>query len=121
VALFIHAYVHLQHSHVWIAFTGALGRIFINPAHHRRTTPTIPSTTTPIFGSCLELWNWLFGTLYVPQKAREPLRFGVPGHTDAHTVKAEMLRPFVEAARHLKSMLGHRDEPLVPVVERKPG
>jgi len=104
VALSIHAYVHLQHSHMWIAFTGALGRIFINPAHHQA-----------------QLWNWLFGTLYVPQKAREPLRFGVPGHTDAHTVKAEMLRPFVEAARHLKSMLGHRDEPLVPVVERKPG
>ena len=124
LVLFIHAYVHLQHSHIWIAFTGALGRIFISPAHHQVHHSDNPKHYNTNFGSCLALWDWLFGTLYVPQKTREPLRFGVPGHTDAHTVKAEMFRPFAEAAAHLKPMLGRRDEPLAPaasVAERKPG
>ncbi|MGB9261025.1 MAG: fatty acid hydroxylase, partial [Pseudolabrys sp.] len=35
LVLFIHAYVHLQHSHMWIAFRGVLGRIFVSPAHHQ--------------------------------------------------------------------------------------
>ena len=29
LVLFIHAYVHLQHSHMWISFRGVLGRIFV--------------------------------------------------------------------------------------------
>jgi hypothetical protein len=36
------------------------------------------------------------------------LRFGVPGDTDAHTVKAELLRPFAEAAGHLKPLFPTR-------------
>src|SRR5262249_20382239 len=35
LVLFIHAYVHLQHSHMWIAFRGVLGRIFVSPGHHQ--------------------------------------------------------------------------------------
>ncbi len=120
LVLFIHAYVHLQHSQIWIAFTGVLGRIFISPAHHQIHHSDNPRHYNSNFGSCLALWDWLFGTLYVPQKEREPLRFGVAGHTDAHTVKAEMLRPFAEAAGHLKPLLGRRRAPLAPAAERKP-
>ena len=35
LVLFIHAYVHLQHTHMWISFRGALGRLFVSPAHHQ--------------------------------------------------------------------------------------
>ena len=35
LVLFIHAYIHLQHSHMWISFRGLAGRIFISPAHHQ--------------------------------------------------------------------------------------
>ena len=40
---FIHLYSHLQHTHIWIAFRGVLGRVFVSPAHHQ-----IHHSTNPI-------------------------------------------------------------------------
>ena len=33
--LFLVTYGHLRHSHMWIAFTGPVGRILQSPAHHQ--------------------------------------------------------------------------------------
>ncbi len=79
LVLFIHTYVHLQHSHMWISFRGALGRIFVSPAHHQVHHSGNPKHFNKNFGSCLALWDWMFGTLYVPAKEREPLTFGFCG------------------------------------------
>jgi len=105
LVLFIHAYVHLQHSHMWISFRGVLGRIFVSPAHHQVHHSGNPKHFNKNFGSCLALWDWIFGTLYVPAKEREPLVFGFPDHVNAHTVKGELVEPFVNAAGHLKPAL----------------
>jgi len=120
LVIFIHVYVHLQHSHMWISFTGALGRIFISPAHHQVHHSDNPKHFNTNFGSCLALWDWVFGTLYVPQKEREPLTFGVPGHTEAHTVKAELTDPFVKAAGHFKPLLPKRpaEAAAIPLADR---
>lgn len=101
LVLFIHAYVHLQHSHVWIAFSGLLGRILVSPAHHQVHHSADPKHFNKNFGSCLALWDWMFGTLYVPGKKRERLTFGFPGEPDAHTVKGEFVDPLVKAGRRL--------------------
>lgn len=94
LVLFIHAYVHLQHSHMWIAFRGWLGRVFMSPAHHQIHHSTNPVHFNKNLGSCLSFWDWLFGTLYVPSKKREKLTFGVePHHADAHTITGEFLSP----------------------------
>ena len=114
LVLFIHAYVHLQHSHMWISFRGALGRIFLSPAHHQVHHSVDPKHFNKNFGSCLALWDWMFGTLYVPAHEREPLVFGVADHADAHSVKAELVAPFIKAAGHLKPAL-----PKQAVAERK--
>ena len=116
LVLFIHAYVHLQHSHMWISFRGVLGRIFVSPAHHQVHHSGNPKHFDKNFGSCLALWDWMFGTLYVPAKEREPLVFGFPGNANAHTVKGELLEPFVNAAGHLKPALPKR---ATPVAQRK--
>jgi sterol desaturase/sphingolipid hydroxylase (fatty acid hydroxylase superfamily) len=102
LVLFIHAYVHLQHSHMWIPFTGALGRILVSPAHHQVHHSADPKHFNKNFGSCLAVWDWMFGTLYVPGKEREKLTFGIPGRADAHTVKGELVAPLVDAVAHLK-------------------
>ena len=115
LVLFIHAYVHLQHTHMWISFRGALGRVFVSPAHHQVHHSADPKHFNKNYGSCLALWDWMFGTLYIPAKQREPLVFGVTDHQNAHTVKAELVDPFVKAAGHLKPAL---PKP-VPVAERK--
>ena len=87
LVLFIHAYVHLQHSHMWISFRGLLGRVLISPAHHQIHHSGDPKHFNKNFGSCLALWDWMFGTLYIPAKEREPLTFGFPGQPNAHTVQ----------------------------------
>lgn len=115
LVLFIHTYVHLQHSHVWISFRGLLGRVFVSPAHHQVHHSDNPKHFDKNFGSCLALWDWMFGTLYVPQKEREPITFGFADRADAHTVKGELLNPFVDAAAHI---MPKRDAN-IPVAERK--
>ncbi len=100
LVLFIHAYVHLQHSHMWISFRGVAGRIFVSPAHHQVHHSADPKHFNKNFGSCLALWDWMFGTLYVPGKERERLTFGFADHPNAHTVKGELVEPLINAASH---------------------
>lgn len=109
LVFFIHLYVHLQHSHVWISFTGWLGRVFVSPAHHQVHHSTNPKHFNKNFGSCLALWDWMFGTLYVPGKEREKLTFGVePDQYPAHTITGELLAPFIRAAAQLRKLLPKR-------------
>jgi sterol desaturase/sphingolipid hydroxylase (fatty acid hydroxylase superfamily) len=44
--------MHLQHSQIWTTFTGVLGRIFVNPAHHQIHHSDNPKHYN---GSCLAL------------------------------------------------------------------
>ena len=120
LVLFIHAYVHLQHSHMWIAFHGLAGRLFVSPAHHQVHHSANPKQFNKNFGSCLALWDWLFGTLYVPQKEREPLTFGFADHADAHTVKGELVNPLFNGAGHIKPLWPRpRELASEPIAERK--
>jgi sterol desaturase/sphingolipid hydroxylase (fatty acid hydroxylase superfamily) len=95
LVVFIHLYVHLQHTHIWIAFRGVLGRLFVSPAHHQIHHSTNPVHFNKNLGSCLAIWDWLFGTLYIPAKTPERLTYGVePAIPDAHTITGEFLSPF---------------------------
>ncbi len=120
LVLFIHTYVHLQHSHVWISFQGLFGRIFISPAHHQVHHSADPKHFNKNFGSCLALWDWMFGTLYVPGKKREAITFGFPGDPDAHTVKGELVNPLINAAGHLKPLWPGKAEAVLPAAHRDP-
>jgi len=99
LVLFIYTYVHLQHSHVWIPLRGSLGRLFMSPAHHQIHHSSNPIHFNKNLGSCLAVWDWMFGTLYVPEKTREKLSFGVePDRQEAHTLRGEFFIPFYRAA-----------------------
>lgn len=115
LVLFIHTYVHLQHSHMWISFRGLLGRVFLSPAHHQVHHSNNPKHFDKNFGSCLALWDWIFGTLYIPKKEREPLKFAFADRPDAHTVKGELIDPFIDAAAHLMP----KSAPNLPVAKRE--
>jgi sterol desaturase/sphingolipid hydroxylase (fatty acid hydroxylase superfamily) len=122
LVVFIHAYVHLQHTHVWIAFRGIFGRLFISPAHHQVHHSTNPIHFNKNLGSCLAIWDWLFGTLHVPAKAPEKLTFGVePVRTDAHTITGEFIVPFGRSFAAIAAMipgLPRRTPPLAAENER---
>ena len=95
--------VHLQHSHLWIATTGILGRVILSPAHHQIHHSDNPTHFDKNFGSCLSIWDWVFGTLHLPERTRERLNFGVATRTrDHHTAIGSLILPFVQAAGRLR-------------------
>jgi sterol desaturase/sphingolipid hydroxylase (fatty acid hydroxylase superfamily) len=94
---------HLHHSHLWISFTGPVGHVILSPAHHQIHHSDNPKHFDKNFGAFLSIWDWMFGTLYMPERRRERLVFGV-GHfaPHEHTVVGGMLMPFVAAWKRIR-------------------
>ncbi len=92
---------HLQHSQFWLSCTGLAGRLVLSPAHHQIHHSNDPVHFDKNFGASLALWDWLFGTLHVPPREKEQLRFGTEG--DAHLKRfiPSVLYPFRYAVRRL--------------------
>jgi sterol desaturase/sphingolipid hydroxylase (fatty acid hydroxylase superfamily) len=90
---------HLHHTHFWIAFTGFWGKVFVSPAHHQIHHSTNPIHFNKNMGSCLSIFDWMFGTLHLPQKEREKLTFGVEEDVpvDQHSWKEGVFMPFLRA------------------------
>lgn len=109
LVLFIHTYVHLQHTHLWIPLRGLLGHVVMSPAHHQVHHSTNPVHFNKNMGSCLAIWDWVFGTLYVPSKEREKISFGLGSdHHHAHTFMGEFVLPFYRAFAHVRRMFRRR-------------
>ena len=106
---------HLRHSHIWLPIRGWLGYIIQSPAHHHIHHSTAPRHLGKNLGFCLSMWDWAFGTLYVPDK-REELEFGL-GHESAQfaSLKDLLLRPFHNAAR----LFAFRAKPAPVVAEHE--
>jgi sterol desaturase/sphingolipid hydroxylase (fatty acid hydroxylase superfamily) len=114
--------VHLQHSHVWIATTGLWGRVILSPAHHQIHHSDNPIHFDKNFGSCLSVWDWLFGTLHVPERKRERLNFGVETRVpDHHTAIGGLVTPFVEAWQRRRPGLHRATENSKQAAEFAPG
>jgi sterol desaturase/sphingolipid hydroxylase (fatty acid hydroxylase superfamily) len=95
---FLYTTIHLQHSHIRIAFTGWLGHVVFSPAHHHIHHSADPRHYDCNMGSCLAVWDWMFGTLRMPDpKAR--LVFGTVAEEDPHSATGTLLYPFVLAVR----------------------
>jgi hypothetical protein len=56
----------------------------------------------------------MFGTLYVPQKEREPLIFGVAEHAEGHIPQARADGSVVKPAGHFKPLLPKRPADVAP-------
>jgi sterol desaturase/sphingolipid hydroxylase (fatty acid hydroxylase superfamily) len=94
LVFFIYAYVHLQHSQFWIPFTGTPGKIFMSPAHHQIHHSNDPAHFNRNMGSCLALWDWMFGTLEIPSVENPRLVYGVDQEgEDPHSVTTLLISP----------------------------
>jgi sterol desaturase/sphingolipid hydroxylase (fatty acid hydroxylase superfamily) len=101
--VFAYGLMHLQHSHVWIAFTGVWGRLLLSPAHHQLHHSTDPAHFNKNLGSFIAIWDVLFGTLCMPSKKRQKLVFGVdPVAQTRHTMREGFIAPFARAFATLK-------------------
>lgn len=113
---------HLQHSHVWIPVTGVFGRIILSPAHHQIHHSDNPKHFDRNFGSCLSIWDWLFGTLHMPERHRERLSFGVGRRTAAHhSFVGTVFTPFVMAWRRMRPVRRARLDPVSLSTPPSPG
>ena len=57
---------NLRHSHIWLSFGPWLSRIFISPAMHQ--VHHDPKRMHLNYGEMFAIWDWMFGSLYVPEK-----------------------------------------------------
>ena len=113
--LFLITIGHLRHSHLWIPFTGLMGRLFQSPAHHQIHHSDDPKHFNTNLGFALAVWDWAFGTLYIPNE-REPIRFGVGArHVDFSSVFKLYFLPFKRSAQALLGAKPKAEPVVAPV------
>lgn len=88
---------HLRHSHIWLSYGSFFSRLIISPAQHQIHHSVERRHWDKNMGFMFALWDWLFGTLYVPQE-REDFRLGIP-EKNFSSVGELYLRPFQDAWR----------------------
>ncbi|MEM8646509.1 MAG: sterol desaturase family protein [Pseudomonadota bacterium] len=67
---------NLRHSHIWLGYGKVLSHIFISPAQHQIHHSIAVKHHNKNYGEVLAIWDWMFGTLYVPE-TREQLTYGI--------------------------------------------
>jgi sterol desaturase/sphingolipid hydroxylase (fatty acid hydroxylase superfamily) len=102
---FWYTILHLRHSELPFYATGTLGKIIQAPAHHQVHHSTNPKHFDKNLGYCLSIFDWAFGTLYVPKKG-EKFKFGL-GHKDTalETALGSMLAPVGRAGKLIFGLL----------------
>ena len=106
---FLLTWGHLRHSRIWIPFTGLAGKILHSPAHHQLHHSIDPAHHDRNFGFALSVWDWAFGTLVVPSRARAPIAIGVGADSRLYrSVAANMITPFARVGARLAIRLPGR-------------
>jgi sterol desaturase/sphingolipid hydroxylase (fatty acid hydroxylase superfamily) len=109
--LYIYLTAQLQHTQFWIPMRGWLGRVFMSPAHHQIHHSTNPVHFNRNMGASLAIWDWLFGTLAIPEKEPQKIKFGADMEDrDPHSVVTLLFDPLLNA---LGALLGKK-LPLAP-------
>ncbi|WP_193221965.1 sterol desaturase family protein [Amylibacter sp. SFDW26] len=57
---------NFHHSHIWINFGPFWSKMFISPAQHQIHHSIAIEHHDKNFGEMLAIWDWIFGTLYIP-------------------------------------------------------
>ncbi len=104
----------LKHSHIWLHY-GRFSLLFSSPAMHQIHHSTRMRHRDKNLGRILSVWDWVFGTLYIP-KHRESFPMGLDGEEglDYRTVANCYLIPFSKATRLLRER-GYRALLPVPI------
>lgn len=107
----------LQHSQFWIPLRGLPGRMILSPAHHQIHHSLSPEHHDRNFGSFLGVWDWMFGTLSVPDQESPGLKFGVAQEsTEPHRLFTLLVAPMVNAVAVLAAALPFHRRPKADVV-----
>lgn len=105
--IFLWTIGHLQHSQFWIPIRGFWGHIILSPAHHQIHHSNDPKHFNRNLGSVLAIWDWMAGTLEIPETKNPRLVYGVRDEgIDPHSTTGILVTPFVKSAAALWDALG---------------
>ena len=94
--LFFLVIANFRHSHIWITYNNFFSHLLLSPAQHQIHHSQHPQHIDKNFGQIFGLWDWMFGTLYVP-KEEEKLTLGIAGIEQPHsTVVKAYSHPLLE-------------------------
>jgi sterol desaturase/sphingolipid hydroxylase (fatty acid hydroxylase superfamily) len=109
----------LRHSHIWLSYPSVLSHVLISPAQHQIHHSIDPRHHDKNFGIVFALWDWAFGSLYVPRD-REALAFGVEADADDFsTVRKLYWMPFVKASRSVAGKFDRSERAALEVPARR--
>jgi sterol desaturase/sphingolipid hydroxylase (fatty acid hydroxylase superfamily) len=93
------AFAHLRHSHVPLPYPRWLSFVLVSPHMHQVHHSEEARHHDRNFGTALAVWDWLFGTLYIPAR-EERFRFGLgePAAAPAPAPTVEAPPPAANAA-----------------------
>lgn len=74
--LWLLAFSQLRHSHLPLGYPTWLSRLLISPVMHQVHHSVDPGHHDKNFGTTFALWDWIYGTLYIPKK-QERFLFGL--------------------------------------------
>ena len=98
VTAFAFTILHLRHSELPFCATGWLGRLIQSPAHHQIHHSANPDHHDRNLGFCLSLWDWVFGTLCLPERGARYV-YGLGEDDPAlRTATGSLVAPFRRAA-----------------------
>lgn len=91
---------NLRHSHIWLSYGRFFEHIFISPAQHQIHHSSDSSHFDKNMGFIFAFWDYLFGTLYVPERP-EIIRYGINQQENKHfnSFWSLYLMPFISIFR----------------------
>ena len=103
---------NFRHSHIWFSYGRALEHIFISPAQHQIHHSLEPKHHNKNYGEILAIWDWMFGTLYIPE-GYEELSYGISKSSHSNeriaqphkTLKEALIVPFQDSWKAIQRRL----------------
>lgn len=110
---------NFRHSHIWISYGRLLEHVLISPAQHQIHHSSAVPHHNKNYGEIFALWDWMFGTLYVPER-HEELTFGLADGDGNRieqlhpSLRQTLVQPVVASAREIRARLTRRGSGKTP-------
>lgn len=100
---------NFRHSHVWWSYGRFWEHILISPAQHQIHHSLEPKHYNKNYGEILAIWDWMFGTLYIPD-GYEEIQYGISKSPTSNeridqphkTLKDALIVPFQDSWKSFK-------------------
>jgi sterol desaturase/sphingolipid hydroxylase (fatty acid hydroxylase superfamily) len=107
--------LHLRHTHLWLTLPGIWAKLIQTPAHHQIHHSADPRHFDKNLGLFLSVWDWAFGTLWIPHDDdRRSLVLGLGAAEGHHGVIDAWVSPVIDGGRVIAATLRPSARDAVP-------